>query len=64
MDVTFDIHAYDDDTDHDTDDDSNDDTDDDTDDGERGSLYTIKVFWAGSVSDWKHWYGSWRNSGG
>ena len=47
-DACFDIHDYDDDTNHDTDDDDtdddrNDDTDDDTDDGGRGNLYTIKV---------------------
>ena len=47
----FDIHDYDDDTNHDTDDDTDDDTyddikndtDHDTDDGGRGDLYTIKV---------------------
>ena len=37
-DECFDIHYYDDDTDHDTDDDTNDDADDDTDDGGRGNL--------------------------
>ena len=47
----FDIHAYDDDTDHDTDDgtdddtddDTNDDTDDDTDDGGRGNRRPLPV---------------------
>ena len=51
-DECFDIHDYDDNTDHDTgddtdddtDDDTNDDdTDDDTDDGGRGNLYPIKA---------------------
>ena len=50
-DECFDIHYYDDDTDHDTDDDTNDDTDDDTnddadddtDDGGRGNLQSTKV---------------------
>ena len=51
-DECFDVHGYDDDTDHDSDDDANDvndgdtnddtdDDDDDTDDGGRGNLYTI-----------------------
>ena len=61
-DECFDMRNYDDDTDHDTDDDTdddadddtNDDADDDTDDGRRGNLYTIKVFWAGSISGWKY----------
>ena len=46
-DECFDIHGYDDDTDHhtddDTDDDTHDDTNDDTYDGGRGNLYTIKA---------------------
>ena len=46
-DECFDIHDYDDDTDHDTDDDTDDatngNTDDDTDDGGRGNLYLIKA---------------------
>ena len=45
-DACFDIHAYDDDTDHEnddaTDDDTNGDTDDDTDDGGLGNLRTIE----------------------
>ena len=50
-DACFDIHYYDENTDHDTDDDIDDDTDDDTnndadddtDDGGRGDLYIIRV---------------------
>ena len=50
-DERFDIHDYDDDSDHGTDDDTDDDTDDvtndatddDTDDGRCGNLYTTKV---------------------
>ena len=59
-DECFDIHEYDDDTAHDRDDG----TDDDTDDGGRGNLYTINVFWAGSIPGWKYWNGPRKNSGG
>ena len=65
-DECFDIHDYDDDTDHGTDDDTGDDTDDDTDDdtnantgddtddGERGNLYPIKAQGSRTLSghDW------------
>ena len=45
-DECFDIHDYDDYTDHDTDDDTNDDADDDTDDGGRENLSRHEeVYW-------------------
>ena len=64
-DACFDIHDYDDETDHETDDDTDhdtdDDTNDDTDDGGRGDLYPIKVQGSRTLS--RHEWASWKSYG-